>query len=111
MEPTHHCNKCGQPIIFAYSENGVRFPLDLSSDPRGTFIFHAQIQSDGRARRVAVGLTKHERIKAAAEGELLFLAHRATCAGTRKPGGGAPISSDLKQQRDQIIAQAKQSYR
>lgn len=107
MEPTHHCNKCKQPIIFAYSENGVSFPLDPSSDPKGTFIFQAQIQPDGRTRRVAVGLTKHERIMAAAEGELLFLAHRATCAGKRKPGGGVPMPPHVRAEMNAKISAAK----
>ncbi|AKF26993.1 hypothetical protein YH66_05190 [[Brevibacterium] flavum] len=110
MAGTHFCKFCGEPIFWIHTEAGRLIPLDPGSDTkRGTFALRVTHRPDGTARRVAVGLTIHERVEAIADGELLFLAHQAVCSGTRSVGGGAPIPAGVKSKMKQIIDEAKKS--
>lgn len=57
---------------------------------------------------MAVGLTRHERIEADADGELLFQAHRATCGEERT---GTAIPPEIREEANLVIARYQRSSR
>lgn len=101
----HFCKFCGAPIRWVRTPAGRMIPLEDSSDQaKGTFVLRVVDLPDGTAKRMAVGLTRHERIEADADGELLFQAHRAVCFPDRR---GSAIPPAVRKQANQVIAQAQ----
>lgn len=101
----HFCKFCGAPIRWVRTAAGRMIPLESSSDQiKGTFVLRVVDLPDGTAKRMAVSLTRHERIEADAFGELLFQAHRAVCHQGRQ---GSAIPPAVREQAHQVIAQAQ----
>lgn len=101
----HHCRFCNAPIRWEVTQAGRRIALEDSSDAdRGTFVLRAEADAWGKRQRIAVGLSIVERFQAVAEGELLFLAHRAVCHHDRH---GSAIPPAAKERAARVIAEAR----
>lgn len=105
----HFCKFCGAPIRWVRTPAGRMIPLEDSSDQaKGTFALRVVDLADGTAKRLAVGLTRHERIEADASGELLFQAHRATCGDERT---GTAIPPEIREKANRVIARYQRKSR
>lgn len=102
---THFCRDCGAPVRWVTSEKGRRFPIDPSSDSRGTFLLEPRPDASGKKRLVAVGLDEKERVVETAKGTLLFRHHRAVC--NPRSGAGSPPPPGAREEIDQILARAR----
>ncbi|MFP7366304.1 hypothetical protein SFC07_11125 [Corynebacterium callunae] len=105
MSDQAFCKMCSQPIRFEFTRSGKQIALDYSSDQdHGTFVLNVERSPQGEYRRIAIALSKAERVQAVEEGELLFLAHRLSCANERE---GTPIPPDLREKAQSVISDAK----
>ena len=86
MSGTHFCDRCGAPIRWVTSKKGTSFPIEPSSDPRGTFMLTAG--ADGR--QIAIGLSRAEQLIEREHGTLLFLHHQAVCRPRGRQGSAPP---------------------
>lgn len=85
------CRECGDPIRWVTTASGKSLAVEPSSDPAGTYVMVRRFDPKlGKWRLVAVQLSRPEREEATARGELLWLAHAASCRGALPPATGAP---------------------
>lgn len=79
------CERCGDPIRWATTPSGKRIPLEASPDPRGTYLVGPVRDAiTGQTDTIATPLKRAEIIDAKAHGELLWLAHAATCGSEKQ---------------------------
>lgn len=99
---THFCDRCGVPVRWVISERGVRFPLEESSDPQGTFMLRVM---PGSSMSRAVCLSSQEQAIELAKGTLLFQHHQAVCYPRAVSGRRPP--RELREKAHRIIQEAR----
>lgn len=80
------CKECGAPIRWAITPARKNVALDYSSDPHGTYTINRQRNyGTGEMETIATPLTTSQREHARNRGELIFLAHAASCPAIDRP--------------------------